>query len=53
MKLLNGVIDFARRSKEVRRIDKELMRQAEDVARYWGEVLKRLVSAIIFTSERG
>lgn len=50
---LNAVIDFATRSKKVGRIDEELARQAEDVAKYWREVLRRLISVIIFISERG
>lgn len=50
---LNAVINFARRSKEVGHMDIKLAQQAEDVARYWREVLKRLIRVIIFISERG
>lgn len=49
----NAVIDFATRSKKVGRMDEELARQAEDVAKYWREVLRRLISVIIFIRERG
>lgn len=50
---LNAVIDFECRSKEVGRIDQELTRQASDAAKYWREVLRRLISVIVFISERG
>lgn len=50
---LNAVIVFAGRVKEIGQIDQELTRQAEDVAKYWREVLRRLISVIVFISERG
>lgn len=50
---LNATISFAARSKEKGRIDQELIQQAENVVKYWQEVLKRLISVIIFISERG
>ena len=49
---LNAVIDFESRSKELGRIDQELTRQANDAAKYWREVLRRLISVIVFISER-
>ena len=34
-------------------IDQELAKQAEEEAKYWHEVLRRVISVIIFISERG
>ena len=50
---LNAVVNFARRSKEVGRIDHELVQQAENTINYWRNVLKRLVSVIKYLAERG
>lgn len=50
---LNAVIDYARRTKRFGQINQELSHQAEKIAKYWREVLKRLVSIIMFISERG
>lgn len=50
---LNSVIDYAQRTKRCRQIDQELTHQAEIFAKYWREVLKRLISVIVFISERG
>lgn len=50
---LNAVIDYAGRTKRFGQIDQELTNQAEKGANYWREVLKRLISVIVFISERG
>ncbi|XP_025207089.1 uncharacterized protein LOC112602935 [Melanaphis sacchari] len=41
------------RSREVGRIDQKLTEQAEDEAKTWGVILRRLISVIVFISERG
>ncbi|KAJ8894106.1 hypothetical protein PR048_006716 [Dryococelus australis] len=41
------------KEREVERIDQELTLRAEDVAKYGREVLRRLISVIVFISERG
>lgn len=50
---LNSVISVASRSKELGRIDNELIKQSEEVKYYWRNVIKRLVSVIKFICERG
>lgn len=50
---VTAVTEFAGRTKRIGLIDQELTRQAEDTAKYWREVLKRLISVIVFISERG
>ncbi|XP_050535007.1 uncharacterized protein LOC126902026 [Daktulosphaira vitifoliae] len=49
---LNSVINLAIRSKELGRIDNELIKQNEEVKSYWRNIIKRLVSVIIFICER-
>ena len=44
---------FAHRAKEAGRVDVELAQQAEQVDNYWRSVLKRLISVIKFSCERG
>ncbi|XP_050061579.1 uncharacterized protein LOC126551671 [Aphis gossypii] len=50
---LNSVINLAVRSKELGRINNELIKQSEDVRSYWRNIIKRLVSVITFICERG
>ncbi|XP_050548085.1 uncharacterized protein LOC126909696 [Daktulosphaira vitifoliae] len=50
---LNATTHFAVRSKEKGCVDQELVQQAESEAIYWQEILKRLISVIVFISERG
>ncbi|XP_065664481.1 uncharacterized protein LOC136086134 [Hydra vulgaris] len=50
---LNSVINLAVRSKELGRINNELIKQSEDVKSYWRNIIKRLVSVITFICERG
>jgi hypothetical protein len=50
---LNSVINLAVRSKELNRIDNELIKQSEEVKSYWRNIIKRLISVITFICERG
>ncbi|XP_043483534.1 uncharacterized protein LOC122511996 [Leptopilina heterotoma] len=50
---LNSVIVFSTRLNEVNCIDRKLQEQASEVAGYWREVLKRVVSTVTFIAERG
>ncbi|XP_065651225.1 uncharacterized protein LOC136079417 [Hydra vulgaris] len=50
---LNSVINLAVRSRELGRINNELIKQSEDVKSYWRNIIKRLVSVITFVCERG
>ncbi|XP_065664567.1 uncharacterized protein LOC136086211 [Hydra vulgaris] len=49
---LNYVINLAVRSKEIGRINNELIKQSEDVKSYWRNIIKRLVIVITFICER-
>ena len=49
---LDAVVMLTHRLNEAGRLDVELAQQAEQVAKYWHSVLKRLVSVIKFACER-
>lgn len=47
------MINLAVRSKELGRINDELVKQSEEGKSYWRNIIKRLVSVITFICERG